>query len=80
MVKSHFTLPKYRTAIFLVLALPVLYFISRYNYLLFHSLADEVSIVIAACVFAIIWNGRRIVDNDYFLYVLGLYALSELTR
>ncbi len=69
MIKSYFNLSKYRAPIFLVLALLVLYVISRYNYLLFHSLADGVSIVIAACVFAIIWNGRRIVDNDYFLYV-----------
>jgi len=51
------------------MALLVLYVISRYNYLLFHSLADGVSIIIAACVFAIIWSGRRIVDNGYFLYV-----------
>jgi HD-GYP domain-containing protein (c-di-GMP phosphodiesterase class II) len=69
MTKIHFTLSKYRTPMFLVLALLVLYVISRYNYNLFHSLADGVSIVIAACVFTIIWNGRRIVDNDYFLYV-----------
>jgi two-component sensor histidine kinase/PAS domain-containing protein len=69
MIKNHVTLPQYRTLILLVFALPVLYFISRHNYNLFHSLADGVSIVIAACVFAIIWNGRRIVDNDYFLYV-----------
>lgn len=69
MTKNHFTLSKYRTPIFLVLAVLVLYVISRYNYLLFHSLADGVSIVIAACVFTIIWNGRRIVDNDYYLYV-----------
>jgi two-component sensor histidine kinase/PAS domain-containing protein len=69
MIKNHATLPKYRTEIFLVLALPLLYFISRHNYNLFHSFADGVSIVIAACVFTIIWNGRRIVDNDYYLYV-----------
>jgi PAS domain S-box-containing protein len=69
MIKSSFTPPKYKTAIFLVLALLVLYVISRHNYLLFHSLVDGVSIIIAACVFAIIWNGRRIVDNDYFLYI-----------
>jgi PAS domain S-box-containing protein len=59
----------YKTSIFFVLVLPVLYFISRYNYNLFHSFADGVSIVIAACVFTIIWNARRIIDNDYFLYV-----------
>jgi PAS domain S-box-containing protein len=51
-----------------VLALPVIYFISRYSYNLFHSFADGVTIVIAACAFAIIWNSRRFVDNDYFLY------------
>jgi len=66
---ESFTLSKYSTGIFCALALPVLYFISRYNYNLFHSLADGVSIVIAVCIFTIIWNGRRIVDNDYFLYV-----------
>ena len=52
-----------------MLALLVFYFISRYNYNLFHSLADGVSIVIAVCVFTIIWNSRRLVDNDYFLYI-----------
>ncbi len=69
MIKSSFTLPKYSNAIFWVLALPALYLISRYNYNLFHSIADGISIVIAATVFTIIWNGRRIVDNDYFLYI-----------
>ena len=69
MIINHFTLPRHRSTIFWASALLVLYFISKYNYLLFHSLADGVSIVIAACVFTIIWNGRRIVDNDYSLYV-----------
>jgi diguanylate cyclase (GGDEF)-like protein len=69
MIKRRFTLPKYRTAILFALSMPVLYVISRYNYLLFHSFADGVSIVIAACVFTIIWNGRHLIDNDYFLYV-----------
>lgn len=46
----------------------MLYFISRFNYNLFHSLADGISIVIAACAFTIIWNSRRFVDNNYFLY------------
>ena len=52
-----------------MLALPVFYAISRYNYNLFHSLADGASIVIAACVFTIIWNSRRLVDNHFFLYI-----------
>ena len=51
------------------LALPLIYFISRYSYNLFHSFADGVSIVIAACAFAIVWNSRRFVDNHYFTYI-----------
>jgi hypothetical protein len=51
-----------------VLALPLIYVISRHNYNLFHSLADGVSIVIASCTFLIIWTSRRSVDNHYFLY------------
>ena len=61
------TFAGYRIAI-LVLALPVIYFISRYNYNLFHSFADGATIVVAASAFTIIWNSRHQVDNDYFLY------------
>ena len=50
------------------MALPVVYFISRYSYNLFHVFADGISIVIAACAFVIIWHSRRFVDNNYFLY------------
>jgi len=67
MLKHYIILQKHSAVIFCILALPVLYFISRHNYSLSYSFADGVSIVIAACVFMIIWNGRRIVDNDYFL-------------
>ncbi len=62
-------LSKYGIAIFGILTLPVIYFISRQNYNLFHSLVDGVTIVIAASAFTIIWNSRRLVDNHYFLYI-----------
>ena len=61
------TFTGYRIAIS-VLALPVIYFISRYNYNFFHSFADGATILVAASVFTIIWNSRHRVDNDYFLY------------
>ncbi len=64
----HHTLTRYGIVIFLVSVLPVVYFISRYNYNLFHSFADGATIVIAASAFTIIWNSRHRVDNDYFLY------------
>jgi PAS domain S-box-containing protein len=46
-----------------------LYFISSYNYLLFHSLAEIFSIAIAAGLFMIAWNTRRVLDNQYLLFI-----------
>ena len=46
-----------------------LYIISSYNYLLFHSLAEIFSIAIAAGLFMIAWNTRRVLDNQYLLFV-----------
>jgi signal transduction histidine kinase len=83
MIKSarYVALPEFRTAIFWALVLLVFYSISRYNYNFYHSLADGISIVIAACVFMIVWNSRRLVDNNYFLYIgiaFLFFALLDL--
>ena len=57
-----------------LLALFGLYLTSLYSYLLFHSLAEAFSIVIAWGIFIIFWNARRILDNSYFLF-LGISYL-----
>jgi len=44
--------------------------ISRYNYLLFHALAEIFSIAVAWGVFMLVWNARRIVANEA-LVILG---------
>jgi len=46
-----------------------LFLISRYNYLLFHSLAEGFSIVIACAIFVIAWNARSMLENDYLLFM-----------
>ena len=46
-----------------------LYLSSRYNYLLFHSLAEGFSIVVACGIFVIAWNSRRFCENRFFLFV-----------
>lgn len=46
-----------------------LYASSLYNYLLFHSLAELFSIVIASCIFVVAWNARRFMDNNYLLFL-----------
>ena len=55
--------------IVLSVCLIALYFLSRYNYLLFHSIVEIFSIVIAFAIFAIAWNSRTLSDNSYFLFI-----------
>ncbi len=59
--------------LFLVILLVALYVISRYNYLLFHSLVELVSIVIAVNIFSLAWNIRRYLDNSFLLYIGTAY-------
>jgi signal transduction histidine kinase len=46
-----------------------LYFLSRANYLLFHSLVEAFSIIVACGVFMISWNSRRFHQNGFFLFI-----------
>ena len=62
-----------------------LYLTSLQSYLLFHSLAETFSIVIACGIFVIAWNSRRLLDNNYllflgiaFLFVAGMDLLHML--
>jgi signal transduction histidine kinase len=45
----------------------VLYVISTMNYLIFHSLIEIFTIVVAACVFVITWNSRKYLNNNFFI-------------
>ena len=63
----------YREISIALLILSGLYFISIYNYVLFHSLAELFSIVIAAALFMIAWNIRRILENQYLLFISIAY-------
>lgn len=58
----------------LSLILSGFYFISLYNYLLFHSLAELFSIVIAFTIFILAWNSRHTIDNQYLVF-LGIAYL-----
>jgi PAS domain S-box-containing protein len=50
-------------------ALVGLYLISLYNYLLFHSIAEIFSILIACCIFVVAWNSRRLLENNYLVFI-----------
>jgi len=51
-----------------------LYFTSFYNYLLFHSLAELFSIIIACGVFMIAWNARDLMETPVLVH-LGIAYL-----
>jgi signal transduction histidine kinase len=53
----------------MAISLVALYLLSRQNYLLFHSIVEIFSIVIAFAIFAVAWNSRKIVDNNFFIFV-----------
>jgi signal transduction histidine kinase len=51
-----------------------LYLTSFYSYLLFHALVELFSVAIAWAVFALAWNSRRLIQNNYLL-LLGIAYL-----
>lgn len=55
----------------LLTVLAGLVYISTVNYLLFHSLVEGFSIIIAFGIFFVAWNSRDFVQNNYLLF-LGL--------
>lgn len=52
-------------------AAPALYALSRWNFLLFHSIVELFSVVVALGTFTIAWYTRRTLQNGYLLF-LGL--------
>ena len=60
-----------------------LFVVSRYNFLLFHVLAELFSIAVAWSVFFLVWNTRRLVRNDALLFLGIAYlfiGLIDLTH
>lgn len=55
------------------------YAISLYNYLLFHTLAELFSVVVAGMIFVLAWNTRSFLSNGYLLYMgLGLLSVGGI--
>jgi hypothetical protein len=53
-----------------VLGILALFFLSRiYSYLLFHNIAEALSIIVSVSVFVLIWNSRSFMENNYFLFL-----------
>ncbi len=68
----------YRTFIIGILLVAILYVISRYSYLLYHSFTEVFSIIIAAGIFMFAWNSRKFLDNNYLLFIGIAYLFIVL--
>jgi signal transduction histidine kinase len=72
--KHHALSQKPLAAILVIAVLSGLYASSLYSYLLFHTLVELFSILVAFVVFVLAWNTRRVQDNHYLLF-LGIALL-----
>ncbi|RZJ85421.1 MAG: histidine kinase, partial [Chryseobacterium sp.] len=59
----------YRTLFCVTVLILIFYFSLKQNYLLFHSIIELFSIIIAFAVFIITWNSRKMKDNNYLCFV-----------
>ncbi len=64
---------KIRSAAVISVLLIGLYLTSLYSYLLFHSLAEIFSIIVAVGLFMIAWNSRKYIENDYLIFIAVAY-------
>lgn len=64
----------YRIIFALTLLIAVLVFSINKSYLLFHTVIELLSVVVAFTVFVITWNAKKILDNKY-LYFVGVAYL-----
>ncbi len=64
----------YFTAIIGIVSVVVLYFLSSLNYLLFHSIIEIFSVVVAAAIFIVGWNSRKFQKSSYLAF-LGIAFL-----
>lgn len=56
-----------------------LYLISLYDYAVFHTLVEAMSVTVATAVFIVVFHTRRLLDNHYLLFVsIGFLAFVAL--
>ncbi|MDP2917395.1 MAG: MASE3 domain-containing protein, partial [Dehalococcoidia bacterium] len=60
---------EYFLALRVILILVALYLTSLSSYLLFHTLVETFSVVIALGISMIVWNSRSLLDNNYLRYI-----------
>ena len=65
----HFLKSNYRTAFAVAVLFLIFYFSIQQSYMLFHTIIELFSIVVAFAVFIVAWNTQKMQDNNYLQYV-----------
>ncbi len=52
-----------------LVTLALLVWVSQQNFLMFHALAEMFAIAVAAAIFMLAWNARRVMGNGFLLFV-----------
>ncbi|HLN19355.1 MAG TPA: MASE3 domain-containing protein, partial [Patescibacteria group bacterium] len=80
-IKENFPITRLRTGILQVgSVLIVLFVISRYDYLLFHSLTELISASIAIGIFMLTWNSRKYFSNNFYLFIgAAFFSIGIIT-
>ena len=60
-------------ALIIIIGISILHVIAQRDYLLFHTLVELFSVVVAFSLFSITWNSRKMLDNTY-LIIVGIAA------
>jgi len=68
-LNKNFALISFSDSLIFLTLLIALYGGSLHSYLLFHSLAEMISVVIAGTIFVLAWNSRKIVDRPFFVFL-----------
>jgi signal transduction histidine kinase len=82
----RFIKDNYRTAFAVTVLLLIFFFSVKQSYLLFHTIIELFSIVVAFAVFIVAWNTRKMQDNNYlqfvgisYIFIGGLDLMHTLT-
>lgn len=58
-----------RRTLLVALLISAIYITSLYSYLLFHSITEIFSVIVMGSIFALAWNTRHWMEDDYFLFI-----------
>jgi signal transduction histidine kinase len=77
-LERPFVVPSKTAVLAGIIVVIVLYAVSLYHYLVFHSLIEMFCVVVAWGIFMVAWNSRHLLENNYLLFLGIAYPFIGL--